>query len=164
MHYQVHINTKSKKVIFETYSNRQKIVDWEKFNSLEELKRQDFFRKTDWLFNFSSTSYYIRLVSNTGDSNLELPPLSEVKKQVKKCSNLFELGELFQAVRNRLGGGYIRLEDWHYECWRYTYDNEDKDIKSLYNAIYTRCSVLIKKRDDFFEKAGHRRLANYLEQ
>jgi len=79
---EIEINTKSKKVIFEASAFNGNRLDWQKFPSLEEVKRQDWFRKTDWSFNFNSDSDYIRLVANV--EGFELPPLKEVKKQVKK--------------------------------------------------------------------------------
>ncbi len=138
---EIEINTKSKKVIFEASAFNGNRLDWQKFPSLEEVKRQDWFRKTDWSFNFNSDSDYIRLVANV--EGFELPPLKEVKKQVKKCSNVFELETLFNTFRSRVGYHTMNIYDWYCESRE---EYETKDIQAFMREVYKRFYALTEKR------------------
>lgn len=137
---EIEINTKSKKVILETYDSKG-ALDWQKFHSLQEVKQQDWFRKTDWSFNFNSNSDYIYLVAKVED--FELPPMKEVKKQVKKCSNVFELETLFNAFRSRIGYPRKRLDKWYFESRE---EYETKDIQAFMREVYKRFYALTEKR------------------
>lgn len=147
MFLEIEIYTKYQKVILETISNG-KVIDWQKFKSLDELMKQQSFYQVDWMLSFNSTSSYIRLVATVKD--VELPSIKEVKKQVSKCSVYFELESLFNAVRNRLGYHSVRLDDWHYSTRE---EYEDKDVKAFMDAVYKRYYKIMDKFQKSIEKS-----------
>lgn len=160
MFLRIEIDTKTQKVIFET-SDNGRILDWQKFRSLDDMK---CWRKLnpilDWKFDFNSNSNYVRFFANV--DSVELPTMKEVKKQISKTSNLYELEQLFYGVRNRLGYPEKRLDDWYSSHWYYDDEPESKDIESLMYSIRKRFDVLSERGERYLRKLSKKPGMEYL--